>query len=484
MTLPAPLRNALALDLRALALFRIVLGLVLLGDLIDRARDLTAFYTDAGVLPRVAVVANPFDPYHVSLHLAHGGLWFQVLLFVIAGAAHLALALGWRTRTAAFVSFVLHASLVARNELTLQGSETVLRAMGFWALWLPIARRWSIDALRHAPAEPPPQTVCLPATAALILQIAYIFFFSALLKTSPDWWQDGTAVYYALHWDELATPFADWMVHAVPEGVLRLLTRAVWVFELVGPLLFVVPWRTGWFRGLGVVLFGFMVANFALSFRLGVWPFAALVTLAPLLPSRWYDALERLAPRGGLRRLFERAPATVRPRTLDGRFARWGAVVALLWLTWHNVGTVWPQYDSPAAMQAVTRAAHLDQRWNMFAPGPRHYGGWWQVRGKLADGSEVFLHPDGAAPDDARPAVPADVFSSHRWRLYMWQYWFRARRPYRRYLIRWLCDTWDGRGDLSLKHVEVRYMKEWSLPGNERPTAEPVVVEKGRCWGF
>ena len=46
-------RGYVAIDLRALGLFRIAFGLVLLADLADRMRgtDFTAFYTDDGVLP-------------------------------------------------------------------------------------------------------------------------------------------------------------------------------------------------------------------------------------------------------------------------------------------------------------------------------------------------------------------------------------------------------------------------------------------------
>ena len=44
-------------DLRSLAAFRIALALLVLADLLNRARDLTADYTDFGVTPRVAI--NP-----------------------------------------------------------------------------------------------------------------------------------------------------------------------------------------------------------------------------------------------------------------------------------------------------------------------------------------------------------------------------------------------------------------------------------------
>ena len=46
------------LDLRSLALFRIGLALLIIIDLIKRSKDLTAHYTDFGILPRAALLEH------------------------------------------------------------------------------------------------------------------------------------------------------------------------------------------------------------------------------------------------------------------------------------------------------------------------------------------------------------------------------------------------------------------------------------------
>ena len=71
------LRDAYSLDLRSLALFRIGLGAVLLGDLIVRASDLTVFYTDFGTLPRAALLDRFSPAERFSLHLMSGQWLFQ-----------------------------------------------------------------------------------------------------------------------------------------------------------------------------------------------------------------------------------------------------------------------------------------------------------------------------------------------------------------------------------------------------------------------
>ena len=47
-----PVRELFGIDTRSLAVFRIGLALAILADLLIKAPDLIAFYTDDGVLPR------------------------------------------------------------------------------------------------------------------------------------------------------------------------------------------------------------------------------------------------------------------------------------------------------------------------------------------------------------------------------------------------------------------------------------------------
>src|SRR5947199_1983538 len=92
-------RELFGLDVRSLAVFRVGLALVLIGDLAIRATDLEAHYTDAGVLPRSALAPS----WVLAPHLLHGSAWFQALLFPVAGVAAGMLLVGYRTRAATFV---------------------------------------------------------------------------------------------------------------------------------------------------------------------------------------------------------------------------------------------------------------------------------------------------------------------------------------------------------------------------------------------
>ena len=80
-TLLDRLKTIFSIDLRSLALFRVGLALLIIADLISRARDLSAFYTDGGVLSRAESIANSHF-LQVSLYWISGNQWFVGGLFV------------------------------------------------------------------------------------------------------------------------------------------------------------------------------------------------------------------------------------------------------------------------------------------------------------------------------------------------------------------------------------------------------------------
>jgi len=64
-------REIFAIDLRTLALLRIGIAVIVLADLVLRAHDLRAHYTDFGVFPRAELAAY-LSPGAFSLHMLNG----------------------------------------------------------------------------------------------------------------------------------------------------------------------------------------------------------------------------------------------------------------------------------------------------------------------------------------------------------------------------------------------------------------------------
>ena len=82
-----PIKRLFAIDLRSLACLRIGVGLLILIDLLLRSRDLVAFYTDQGLLPRSLLTTSPNALTHWSLHLVNGAPWFQALVVLCRGVS-------------------------------------------------------------------------------------------------------------------------------------------------------------------------------------------------------------------------------------------------------------------------------------------------------------------------------------------------------------------------------------------------------------
>jgi predicted DCC family thiol-disulfide oxidoreductase YuxK len=543
-------RTIFGIDLRTLALFRVALAAMVIADLVSRARDLTAHYTDAGILPRAALL-GPLGQWQPSLHLMSGSATFQGVLFLIAGIAALALLVGYRTRAATILSWLLLISLQARNIPISQGGDVLLAMLLFWSMFLPLGARWSVDAaLQTRPERGSGDGYFSIATMALLLQCMSVYFFSAQLKAGSAWMPDGTAVYYALQIDYLATPFAVWL-RQFPD-LLTLLTYYVWWLELLGPLLIFSPILFLPLRLALMAMFISMHIGFLLCLEIGVFPLISITSLLAFTPGWVWDQLAtrlRTPERAGLSiyydgpctfcrkvalilrtfllprstpvrpaqdypdihsellahnswvvvdhdrshhvrwdavalvfrrsavfwplgKLFSSAAmrgvgeriyeAVARNRPLLGRMSAAalpyrdddpalppfaGFVVAglMLFVLVGNLRTVGVDLRLPRSIEGIRTTLHLGQTWNMFAPEPTRWDGWWVVRGETASGRAVdVLQNELAKPDWTRPKYLTSTYPTYRWRKYLVRLAYARYAPYRPYFADYLCREWNA----------------------------------------
>lgn len=277
------------IDLRTLALFRATLASVLLFDLLRHYCDLSSLYSDGGVMPRNWLVQSD-TPWHLSIYLINGTPLITGLLLAVQALAALALLLGWRTRLAAVLSFLMWGWLCNRNPLVLIGGDLLMACLLFWACLLPVGARWSADAaLSRTPPPADPRHLSW-ASAGLLLQVMSVYFYSAILKSGPEWRPDYTAVYYALSLDRYATPLGQWLLNF--PSLLQGLTAYVWWLELLGPpailLAPLLPGRLGTsLRALLMLAFMSLHIGFLLCLELGHFPFVSLSSLTVFLGA-WF----------------------------------------------------------------------------------------------------------------------------------------------------------------------------------------------------
>jgi hypothetical protein len=498
------LRRVLSLDLRSLALFRIAFGTYLVLNLATRLPYLTDFYTDSGIVPREAIIRLWPKPWVVSLNYLSGEAWVQLVLFLLAVVLACGLAVGYRTRLCTVGSWLLFCSIHVRNPTVNYYADLVIIALLFWAMFVPLNGRWSLDAILHPEQEPLRVSHSSWGSQALMLQVAFIYWFSAALKWDTSWRGEGSAIYYALSLDFSVRPLGHWLL-GFPR-LLRVLTRGTVWFEFVGPALAFSPVWTEPIRLLVVAAFiGFHLA-LALAMHL-VW-FSAICSIAWLifLPAMFWDGLLRrwgraLAPirirvarmAYRLSRSREEGPEWVRrtlsvpaPRERLGIAADIIVLAFLLLVFAKNVSNhPSMNFRFPAGPRAVLSLVQLDQKWSMFAPYPYVDDGWFVMDGTLASGRHVDPWR-GGEPADTRPADVAATYRDERWRAYLLRLSLGEFKDFREYFGRYLCRSWnDGHPHRErLDSVDVRFMLERTPPPGQPmspPAREPIT--SSRCSG-
>lgn len=294
--MPPLLARLFAIDTRTLALFRISLGTILLIDLIEKSLDIVAFYTDRGILPRDIFLSQFKHTAIWSFHLVSGSVWIQLILFLLASLAAVCLIVGYNTRMATILCWVLLTSLHYRNPMILQGGDVLLRMLTFWSMFVPLGSSYSIDrAIDPQPSSHNEQRIVSMGTTALLLQVVILYWFTALLKTDQKWIPDGTAIYYALMLDAFATPIGLWL-RQFPL-VMQALTYIVYVLEAGAIIFLMSPWRTMAIRSIGVILLIMMHIGIGVCMSLGLFPLVDIVALLLFIPSSWWDYIQLYMPK-------------------------------------------------------------------------------------------------------------------------------------------------------------------------------------------
>lgn len=95
-------------DKRSLALFRFFISMVVIGDLIDRAQDLRAHYTDWGIYPRWDTIRLHTNQYFFIVHFINGDIPFMAILFILHGLFAFLYGIGWHTKLFGFLTWYVY----------------------------------------------------------------------------------------------------------------------------------------------------------------------------------------------------------------------------------------------------------------------------------------------------------------------------------------------------------------------------------------
>lgn len=468
-------RRRISVDLRALAVFRVGLAMLLLVNLGERSRHFRALHTDRGILP-VEGLTQVYGAFH-SVHAVVGEPWTQVLLFPVAGLFALALLVGYRTRVVTAVSFVLLILLHTRNPLVLNGGDVLLSSLLFWATFLPLGERYALDARRYDRGR---RTVSSVGSLAILLQVLLVYVVNASHKVDSDIWMSGDAVIAILQAEQFTV-----FLGPVLSDMHGLLTafNYLWMVLLLGsPLLLLL---VGVPRAVLATLFAGMHLGMFLSMPIGLFPWVSVLGLVLFCQPVVWDALARIAARRGLESAAKRRtdwveqrvppPGRLRPETdspgvetaRNGlRFALPSVVpaVILVLILSSALGTTGIAEPLDPVEDAVS-TVNMEQDWQMFAPNPVRTTKWYAAPANRTDGTTTdALHDRPAGV--GRPTDVADSYRSFRWRKALDKVRTSERGIVRSYFANYLCERYNRTHTVGLQRVEVYYGYERTDPDN------------------
>lgn len=279
--------RAFSIDYRTLALFRVGIGSLIFVDLILRVQYFSAFFTDQGILPR-QLVLNSWGDHAISFYLINGGSLVSSILVLISMLLAFALIIGYKTRFVTILSWFLLFSLQQGSGIVSQGGDSLLRLLLFWAIFLPLGAKFSLDSALCKNETELPKTMISLASIGLLMQVMYVYWIGALLKTGKAWNEDYTAVYYALSAEQFSTQLGQWVMINL-DFLLPYVTQFVLCIEQYGPLLIFSPFLLLYLRLPILILLIGMHIGFGILLNVGLFPLISITSLLLFVPKEVWD---------------------------------------------------------------------------------------------------------------------------------------------------------------------------------------------------
>ena len=421
-----------------------------------------------------------------------GNFYVQVVLFIITGLFASSMLVGYKTRLSTIASWFLIISLDNRNPLILQGGDVLLRCLLFWGIFIPWGKRFSIDSIINDDKEEE-NNIFSPGAFAFTLQIAIMYFCTALLKTGSEWHNDYSAIYYALSLDQFRLLLGN-IIYTHPL-LMKILTFITYWTELIGTVHFFIPYKTGFFRIIGITIFILFQTGLLLSLRVGLFPLIAISSLFIMLPSFFWRyfinfsemldiAIEKLYRIVYNYSLFD----TNKIKSIGSKFWKYPEycliIFFLCFIIYWNICTATKIMDLSPKTDWLGHLLRIDQKWDMFAPRPFVDDGWFVIPGRLRNGKRVDVYRNGKKVSWEKPEYPNSDYRSYRWRKYMRKLWLKIYSGNRLYYGQYLCRKWnrDHNTNETLMTFDIYYIEERTLENYKTAKTKKVHLWEHRCF--
>lgn len=419
---------------------RVGVGLLCVFDALNRLAYFKAFYSYAGLIPlreQIGLGSRLSSLWSV-MYMSDSATWAFLVLaaYTLAG---MALTLGYRARLAGWLCWFLAISIQRRSPMLNDSGDMYLVTLLLWGNLMPWARSFSLS---HQSSREHYYRA-LPGFG-YILQVAILYWFSAVLRTGSEWQVDDSALYYALQIPSMITPFGSFLL-SCGTGLLSFFTFVTILFEELGPILLFLPsQRIRTFAVTVIVSFHFGIL---LCIRIPFFATLCMIGALGLLPTLFWESrpgsllesrFEELVAR--IQKRLKIAPEPVRESRQNlERVATVLILVMIITNLYAGIFTTLPQ----TPLSSITSSLKLNQRWGMFSPHATNVIGWETAVGLTEDGHEVDLLGDGEWPKKPWQYANHLGFFEFRWRLYHQALSYGAKLPLQAYL-NFLVARWNS----------------------------------------
>ncbi|TVR73772.1 MAG: HTTM domain-containing protein [Sphaerobacteraceae bacterium] len=473
--------QSFSIDSRTLAVFRIGIGLLVIGDVLARASTFTFFYTEDGVVPQELAEARTVDGAF-SFFFYTQDSWVIALLFVVHFLIAIQLILGYKTRFAMILTFLFAISLDHHNPLILSHADTLFRLLCFWAIFVPLGERWSIDSFQRK--EEPRTMIASLGTAALLLQMVYMYTVNGFHKLGSEMWNSREATPLIFGLDDM-TYFLAGPMRQFP-FVLEILGTMWYYLLVISVLLLILHGRPRYI--LALLIFGAHF-SFTVTVRIGAFGWVGMTGVLLFLPARFWDDVSAIARRlnlwdravvpvyDGLYAFGDRcarALPSLRPNLGVPSVVRDGAfdvgmtflilslfVLPAIWFMDDQDAINWEQSSLEQSIEDNFRKIGVRQSpWTVFAPTPRTTDRWYVFAASTTDGEFLDVYNDRPFSFDRPYDELQNIYGNYRERFYM----NTIRRAGQAgtppdYLVNYICRDYAEQG-IELMQIEMYVIHE------------------------
>ena len=393
------------LDVRSLAIFRVALALLMLGDLANRIPVLEMFYSDEGILPRDMAQAYLGTGFW-SLYWIDGSAVVAHVLFALTAVSAFCFMIGFKTRLSNIVCLILISSLQVCNPLVLTGGHIEMRLMLFWSVFLPMGAVWSIDARLDPKNKLWDPRVTSMATMAIMIQVASLYFFPGIAKLN-GYWFDGHAVEYVLGLEMFVKPCGE-SVRQFP-GFLVAINYLTLVAEVVGPILMFIPRFNKFNRWMMMALFWLMHIGIWMTMSIGIFSLMAMASWLIFVPFQFWEFWN---PRRTLTQ-----PVVSWARTLPQLLGNIVCGLALVYVLAINIANINKEKSTWFSdnLRTLGNATMIIQEFKLFGTPPLE-SPVIEYQAQLNDGTKVDIFRETMCKPNEMPDSVYQYFPTQHWR--------------------------------------------------------------------